>query len=595
MAPRETILCLRVASVLAAVFFMYLRSTREQPVEVAGTLVLTASGRRLLSDDSGSGDQETDNCTSVRSFQNFNSSCDFVRQECASKRVLIDYLSFTLCDLIRVKPLAYVVLALWLFLPHLATGYHCAPDIFTAVAALNGPDDFALLLSGLIGASVFISTVVLGTIILLTNVTRDTIDRLDFIRDVTAYILVVALVIGVCFDGEGKCDGGETSRALPLCTEMVEQAQKTYSFILVKEDEPHGGGVDEPSNGHSTVETIQQTMEQTLKPVHHRVVLEGLTWPKENILQSSFSGLWNGQCPCFDGYRFLPAIIYWAGFTVDLGGDFPLFALLMIIGFLLSIVLYFVVSSEQPHWAMQIVLGIAAFGMSIVWMYLIANEVVSLMQAIGLLLGVDTADTAVARAGKPGMGVASCFGSPLLNDVLGLSISLLVTFATKSGHTFLFDIHQSSFNEVKLSWIFLAISLVSTLIVFVVSRFNPPSKLKSREGFTAISVATNIVMFLFFLTFRWVSELYGELPNNVFMHSSLCASHYLVDVEGKLPSEGLVEVHTAYTLNLGDVYLISARLHGGPRPGLVLCCAENEVDYAISYLQDLLETDKCCS
>ena len=103
MAPRETILCLRVASVLAAVFFMYLRSTREQPVEVAGTLVLTASGRRLLSDDSGSGDQETDNCTSVRSFQNFNSSCDFVRQECASKRVLIDYLSFTLCDLIRVK------------------------------------------------------------------------------------------------------------------------------------------------------------------------------------------------------------------------------------------------------------------------------------------------------------------------------------------------------------------------------------------------------------------------------------------------------------------------------------------------------------
>eukprot|EP00731_Ephydatia_muelleri_P028401 Em0020g45a len=92
-----------------------------------------------------------------------------------------------------------------------------------------------------------------------------------------------------------------------------------------------------------------------------------------------------------------------------------------------------------------------------------------------------------------------------------------------------------------------------------------------------------------------VSELYGELPNNVFMHSSLCASHYLVDVEGKLPSEGLVEVHTAYTLNLGDVYLISARLHGGPRPGLVLCCAENEVDYAISYLQDLLETDKCCS
>lgn len=76
-------------------------------------------------------------------------------------------------------------------------------------------------------------------------------------------------------------------------------------------------------------------------------------------------------------------------------------------------------------------------------------------------------------------------------------------------------------------------------------------------------------------------------------HTPHSASHYLVDVEGQLPSEGLVEVHTAYTLNLGDVYLISARLSGGP--SLLLCCAENDVEYAISYLEDLLQTEKCCS
>ncbi len=42
-------------------------------------------------------------------------------------------------------------------------------------------------------------------------------------------------------------------------------------------------------------------------------------------------------------------------------------------------------------------------------------------------MGDWVADTAVARAGKPGMGIASCFGSPLLNDVLGLSIALIVS------------------------------------------------------------------------------------------------------------------------------------------------------------------------
>jgi len=47
--------------------------------------------------------------------------------------------------------------------------------------------------------------------------------------------------------------------------------------------------------------------------------------------------------------------------------------------------------------------------------------------AIGNSVGDWVADTAVARAGHPAMGVSSCFGSPLLNDVLGLGIALTVS------------------------------------------------------------------------------------------------------------------------------------------------------------------------
>ena len=49
------------------------------------------------------------------------------------------------------------------------------------------------------------------------------------------------------------------------------------------------------------------------------------------------------------------------------------------------------------------------------------------MLAIGNSVGDWVADTAVARAGKPGMGISSCFGSPLLNDVIGLSVALIVS------------------------------------------------------------------------------------------------------------------------------------------------------------------------
>ena len=47
--------------------------------------------------------------------------------------------------------------------------------------------------------------------------------------------------------------------------------------------------------------------------------------------------------------------------------------------------------------------------------------------AIGNSVGNWVADTTVARAGRPEMGVASCFGSPLLNIVLGLSVALIVS------------------------------------------------------------------------------------------------------------------------------------------------------------------------
>lgn len=39
---------------------------------------------------------------------------------------------------------------------------------------------------------------------------------------------------------------------------------------------------------------------------------------------------------------------------------------------------------------MQIVLMIGAFAMSIVWLYMIANEVVSVLQALGLLTKIST-------------------------------------------------------------------------------------------------------------------------------------------------------------------------------------------------------------
>lgn len=49
------------------------------------------------------------------------------------------------------------------------------------------------------------------------------------------------------------------------------------------------------------------------------------------------------------------------------------------------------------------------------------------MLAIGNSVADWVADSVVAMSGKPEMAVGSCFGAPLLSNVIGLSIALLVS------------------------------------------------------------------------------------------------------------------------------------------------------------------------
>ena len=47
--------------------------------------------------------------------------------------------------------------------------------------------------------------------------------------------------------------------------------------------------------------------------------------------------------------------------------------------------------------------------------------------AVGNSVGDWATNTAVSRDGHSEIGVASCFRSPLLNDVIGLSVALIVS------------------------------------------------------------------------------------------------------------------------------------------------------------------------
>jgi sodium/potassium/calcium exchanger 6 len=163
--------------------------------------------------------------------------CVFVENWCHGEATgMFAYLKFHFCNM-GGSPVSFILLILWLMLilsilastadnflvPQLETLSEYlnlspevagltllafgngAPDIFAAKSALNGGNsDFPLLLCDLLGGSVFISTVVLGSVCIVANKNLGSgwqIDKVTFWRDYIFYICALASILGAASSG----------------------------------------------------------------------------------------------------------------------------------------------------------------------------------------------------------------------------------------------------------------------------------------------------------------------------------------------------------------------------------------------------------
>ncbi|EPB91362.1 hypothetical protein HMPREF1544_01880 [Mucor circinelloides 1006PhL] len=140
------------------------------------------------------------------------------------------------------------------------------------------------------------------------------------------------------------------------------------------------------------------------------------------------------------------------------------------------------VSHEPPSWFW--VLSFVGFFVALNWIFLLANEVVGLLQAIGQILSISdaimgltvfalgnsigdfVANTAIAKMGFPTMAISACYAGPLLNMVLGVGISSLYQF-WKTGVSYKLDIAPT----IIISSAGLLTVLMSTLIAVSVNGY----------------------------------------------------------------------------------------------------------------------------
>jgi Ca2+/Na+ antiporter len=168
-----------------------------------------------------------------------------------------------------------------------------------------------------------------------------------------------------------------------------------------------------------------------------------------------------------------------------------------LLGFLIGVPIAFYVfltthHSKPPSGGFySVVWVLMAFTMCVVWIYIFAGELVSLLQTIGIISGIPPAvlgltilawgnsvgdlfaNMAVAKQGLGEMAIAGCYGGPVFNICLGYGVSF--TFVTLSSFPdpFLLSIDTSS----VISLVFLYLALLSSIAFTIWNKFEMTSVL----------------------------------------------------------------------------------------------------------------------
>ncbi|GFQ87527.1 hypothetical protein TNCT_315711 [Trichonephila clavata] len=167
-----------------------------------------------------------------------------------------------------------------------------------------------------------------------------------------------------------------------------------------------------------------------------------------------------------------------------IGGVFPAIVLVLLLSGALAGFVYYTTTPELvPRF--HTAFAYMGFGVSVVWIYCIATEIVVLLQAVGTafnlsesILGLTIlawgnclldflSNLAVARKGFPRMGIAACFGAPFLTLLLGVGVPCIIELIGDGGAGMV--LNYSPLTTILFSA--LSVSLVSSVVVMIVCRF----------------------------------------------------------------------------------------------------------------------------
>uniref|UniRef100_A0A5G2QBU8 Solute carrier family 8 member B1 n=1 Tax=Sus scrofa TaxID=9823 RepID=A0A5G2QBU8_PIG len=300
-----------------------------------------------------------------------------------------------------------------------------APDIFSALVAFSDPRTASLALGALFGAGVLVTTVVAGGIAILRPFM---VASRPFLRDIIFYMVAVFLVFTALYLGRVTLAWALGYLGLyvfyvvtvVLCT-WIYQWQRRRSLVCSVPDTPEmlsDSEEDQVSSNTNSYdygeeyrpllfyqETTAQILVQALNPLDYRKwrnksaywrALKVFKLPVEFLLLLTVpvmdpdkeDGNWKRPLNCLHlviSPLFVVLTLQSGAYGVyEIGGLFPVWAVVVIAGTALAAVTFFATSNSKPprlHW----LFAFLGFLTSALWINAAATEVVNILRSLGVV------------------------------------------------------------------------------------------------------------------------------------------------------------------------------------------------------------------
>ncbi|XVF06675.1 hypothetical protein REPUB_Repub06bG0070600 [Reevesia pubescens] len=459
----------------------------------------------LSSNNSNIGNSQQD-CKGLGNLDDYKAKCSFLKSNnpCVSQGY-VDYLYLFYCNFGRYPLLGHCLLILWLLvlfylLGNTASEYFCysleslssllklsptlagvtllslgngAPDVFSSIVSFmdSGTQDIGL--NTVLGGAFFVTCVVVGTISTLVHRKRVQVNKPAFVRDVCYLLLVFASLILILVYGKINLWG-----ALGFSSMYIVYVIIVYIIYIFW----NSGGMDHMDSDSSYNSGLSIPILNGIEKVETDCLEEG-NLDDENGVEFRkccfclrISGhcsmlLWILEIPLYLPRRLtIPIACHerWskpvavASVTLapillsvlwDLQDDNLTFNTGLVvygIGFLFGITFgvlaYLKTEKSSPPKKCLLPWLAGGFLMSVIWSYIIAQELVGLLISLGYILGISQSilgltvlawgnslgdlitNLTMALNGDPEgaqVAISGCYAGPIFNTLFGLGLSLV--------------------------------------------------------------------------------------------------------------------------------------------------------------------------